>query len=154
MGWSATPSFAEAGGIYQSKTGRVWQHGLEQVGGTQAVPGHLRPALAALYCADITAELVESLATAGATSAPVVVEGPLARNVVFYTALSAWLVGRRVLRSTDSLEGTARGAWMLADWPERARLSSWYEPIPIPASALQLELAKYRTTRRMDEDAP
>ena len=145
QGWAATPSFAEAG-PYQGQQGRVWQDGWAQAGGTQAVPAHLRPALAALYCADITAELVASLAT-GDASAPVVVEGPLAGNVVYTTALSAWLAGRRVLRSTDALEGTARGAWMLADWPARARLSGWYEPLPVVGPDLRQRLQRYRDQR-------
>jgi hypothetical protein len=111
------------------------------------VPAHLRPALAALYCADITAELVASLASGDAASAPVVVEGPLAGNVVYNTALSAWLAGRRVLRSTDALEGTARGAWMLADWPARARLSGWYEALPVVGPDLRQRLHRYQDQR-------
>jgi sugar (pentulose or hexulose) kinase len=146
QGWAATPSFAEAG-PYQGQQGRVWQHGLVQPAGAQAVPAHLRPALAALYCADITAELVASLASGDAASAPVVVEGPLAGNVVYNTALSAWLAGRRVLRSTDALEGTARGAWMLADWPARARLSGWYEALPVVGPDLRQRLHRYQDQR-------
>jgi L-fuculokinase len=145
-GWAATPSFAEAGPC-QGQQGRVWQHGQALAGGTQAVPAHLRPALAALYCADITAELVASLISGNAASAPVVLEGPLAGNPVYTTALSAWLAGRRVLRSTDALEGTARGAWMLADWSARARLSGWYEPLPVVGHGLQQRLHRYRDLR-------
>lgn len=148
QGWLATPCFSDAGGPYQGQPGRVWQHGQALAAGVAGVPAHLRPALAALYCADITAELVTSLATGEAASAPVVVEGPLAGNGVYNTALSALLAGRRVLRSTDALEGTARGAWMLADWPARARLSGWYEPLPAVGDELRQRLHRYRDQRR------
>jgi len=147
QGWSATPSFCEAGGPNQGQQGRVWQHGLALADGIRAVPAHLRPALAALYCADITAELVQSLIAGDAAPAPVVVEGPLAGNVVFNAALSAMLGGRALLRSSDALEGTARGAWLLADWPKRAGLKGWYEPSPQASNETQQKLARYRKGR-------
>ncbi len=147
QGWAATPCFSDAGGPYQGKLGRVWQHGQPVAQGVVGVPAHLRPALASLYCAEITAELVESLATSETALAPVVLEGPLASNVVYTTVLSALLAGRRVLRSTDALEGTARGAWMLADWPARARLSGWYEPLSVVEHGLRDRLQFDRSNR-------
>ena len=55
-------------------------------------------------------------AQAATTVAPVILEGPLALNLAHAAAMAALLPSRPVLRSTDPLEGTARGAWMLAHW--------------------------------------
>jgi len=147
QGWGATPCFSQAGGPYQGRPGQVWQRYQALAAGISGVPAHLRPALAALYCADITAELVRSLDTADAPSPPVVLEGPLAGNAVYTSALSALLLGRALLRSTDALEGTARGAWMLTDWPARAALSGWCESLPSVEPGLQQSLLDYRLRR-------
>lgn len=137
QGWSVTPSFADSGGPFQGQKGQVWLHGQPVAGGVSSVPLHLRPALAALYCAEVTAQLVESIAPADAAASTVVIEGPLASNEVYNASLHAFLGRRRLLRSEDDLEGTARGAWMLADWSARAGLSSWYEPLTdIPPAIL------------------
>jgi sugar (pentulose or hexulose) kinase len=73
-----------------------------------------RATLAALYGAQVTAWLVDRLGGLG----PVVVEGPFAHNPV-YTQVLAQLCGPApVFTSTDTLEGTARGAWMLTHWTE------------------------------------
>ena len=80
----------------------------------------LRAALAALYCADMTMLLIEDLVPRESTSPqakrPVILEGPLAGNAAYLAALSAALQPRSLLQSADTLEGTARGAWMLAWW--------------------------------------
>jgi L-fuculokinase len=144
QGWAVTPSFAESGGPHQGSRGRIWQHGKPWAPGIAGVPQHLRPALAALYGAHMTAELVESLSTNNAAPAPVVVEGPLADNEVYGAGLSACLGHRELLRSTDALEGTARGAWMLADWPARAGLAGWYEALPVVPDSTRRRLARYR----------
>ncbi len=129
QGWSVTPSFADSGGPFQGHQGQVWRYGQLEAGGVINVPLHLRPALAARYCAEVTAQLVDSIAPAGANTSAVVVEGPLAGNEVYRSSLHACLGRRKLLRSVDELEGTARGAWMLADWSARAGLSSWYEAL-------------------------
>lgn len=136
QGWATTPSFAESGGPYQGQLGQILRHGVPWAQGISGVPQHLRPALAALYCADITAELIQNLSDSDSGSQPasVIIEGPLADNEAYGASLSARLGHRALLRSTDPLEGTARGAWMLADWTTRAGLASWYRPLPaVPA---------------------
>ena len=47
---------------------------------------------------------------------PIVIDGPLAHNAVATTLLAALLPEAEVHISKDTVEGTARGAWMLAHW--------------------------------------
>jgi L-fuculokinase len=117
-GWMALPSFARAGGPFAGRAGLVLRRGATVDGGVSAVPERLRPALATIYCACLVALLVDDLAghDAAVTTAPVILEGPLALNRAYGPAMAALLPSRPVLRSTDPLEGTARGAWMLARW--------------------------------------
>ena len=117
-GWMALPSFAEAGGPFAGRPGRILHRGTVVDAGASAVPERLRPAVATLYCACVGALLVDDLAgpDAATTVAPVILEGPLALNLAYGPAMAALLPSRPVLRSTDPLEGTARGAWMLAHW--------------------------------------
>ncbi len=93
-----------------------------------------RSALAALYCAQSTAALVEALwrqpaepvLTAGAKALPhrVIVEGPLAHNALYLALLqqllAASVLGSNCLASDDATEGTARGAWLLAQWGQQS----------------------------------
>ena len=125
-GWMALPSFAEAGGPFAGRPGRILHRGALVGAGVSAVPERLRPALATLYCACLGAMLVDDLAgpEAATTVAPVILEGPLALNLAHGPAMAALLPSRPVLRSTDPLEGTARGAWMLAHW---------HSPIEVPS---------------------
>ena len=113
-GWQALPAFADAGGPWRGRRGRLTRRGGPVA--SADVPAALRPALASWYCAVVSHDRVRALGEHG----PVIVEGPLARNAAFTTALSALLGGGRPLhRSTDALEGTARGAWRLARWADR-----------------------------------
>jgi sugar (pentulose or hexulose) kinase len=75
-GCLALPSFASAG-PYAGRPGR--QEGAEGLGGAQ------RAALATLYSALMTAQLIESLGTAG----EIFIDGPLARNPLFAGLLGA-----------------------------------------------------------------
>ena len=50
----------------------------------------------------------------------VVIEGPLASNVVYMAALQTLLPDHTCQASTDTLEGTARGAWLLTRWGNNA----------------------------------
>ena len=75
-GCMALPSFASAG-PYSGRVGRV--EGADDLGPTQ------RAALATLYSALMTAQLIESLGTAG----EIFVDGPLARNPLFAGLLAA-----------------------------------------------------------------
>jgi L-fuculokinase len=122
QGWTALPSFAQGSGPFAGRGGRVLRQGQVMADGPAAVPQALRPALAALYCANLAALLVEDLAgrDAPASTAPVILEGPLSNNPAFAAAMAALLPARPLLRSVDPLEGTARGAWMLAHWDDPA----------------------------------
>ena len=74
------------------------------------------PVLAAQACAGTTAQLV--LGMQGSNAQTVMVEGPMAANSDYMIALANLLPTHAVWRSTDPLEGTARGAWMLAHWEQ------------------------------------
>ncbi len=133
--WQALPGFAEAGGPFQGQTGRLLHAGRP----ADEVPAALRPALASLYCAQMSQQLVQAISSQG----PVILEGPLAHNPAYGAALSALLGADRPLwRSVDALEGTARGAWLLArrDQPEAAsteRLALMAPPPEALASAVR-----------------
>ena len=140
-GWMALPSFAESGGPFAGRPGRVLHRGAVVDAGVAAVPERLRPALATLYCACLGALLVEDLAGPDAATAvaPVILEGPLALNLAYGPAMAALLAPRPVLRSTDPLEGTARGAWMLARWQspiEPVSAGAALQPVTCDDSAL------------------
>jgi hypothetical protein len=92
-----------------------------------------RAALAALYCAQITAWLVARLWHGVPTQRSVVVEGPLAHNAVYLAVLQALMPQTRCLASHDAMEGTARGAWLLSRWGTAAAVQ--LEPVPVAALA-------------------
>jgi len=77
----------------------------------QALSPAQRATLAALYCAQMTAERVMALAG----PSPVVVDGPLARNPVYVALLAERLPGH-ACRVADEADGTLRGAWALTRW--------------------------------------
>lgn len=114
----AIPSFAPQGGPFAGCTGHV-QRGGQIVKGALSLhlPPAERAALAALYCAQLTAWLTLHLwQGSGQAAGRVVVEGPLAGNPVYLQLLQALLPQHLCQASADDLEGTARGAWMLARW--------------------------------------
>ncbi len=117
-GWQALPSWSDSGGPFVGRRGQLLRRGRPVIDGPAALPAALRPALAALYCARVSALLIDELLPATAAGAPaVIVEGPFAHNEAFCSVLAAHLRGRsRLLRCTDDIEGTARGAWLLAHW--------------------------------------
>ncbi|MDP4299307.1 FGGY-family carbohydrate kinase [Leptothrix discophora] len=112
QGWLALPAHAESGGPYAGRQPQLLRHGSVVEAGLACVPAALRPALAALYCAQLTAERVTQLDGGGAPR-PLVLEGPLAGNAAWLRALAGLCPGRPLLRPDDELEGTARGAWLL-----------------------------------------
>jgi sugar (pentulose or hexulose) kinase len=120
-GWMALPAFAPGGGPFAGQQGNVLRHGEPASGGIATVPPRLRPALAALYCANVSALLVSDLAhrdAVAAASSPVIMEGPLAHSAAYRLAMASAVAPRPLWRSIDPLEGTARGAWMLAHWDD------------------------------------
>jgi len=127
-GWVAHPAFVSSGGPFIGREGVVSRQGQVCPQGPLAVPTALRPALASLYCAEVSALLLQQIS--GASKADVIVEGPLADNPVFGLALAALLAPRRLCRSSDPVEGTARGAWLLGRWPNAA---AWQAGIDVLA---------------------
>ncbi|APW44630.1 hypothetical protein RS694_00870 [Rhodoferax saidenbachensis] len=113
----ATPSFAEHGGPFMGRQGQVLRGGqaLPRPWSAALPPGQ-RAALAALYCAQTTAWLVDRLWERVQRPRTLVVEGPLAQNPLYLTLLQALLPDSQCLVSHDDLEGTARGAWALCRW--------------------------------------
>ncbi len=111
-GVMAVPGFEQQGGPFRGHEGRV-----VDLQGPVAL-GDLSPSeratLAATYCAQVTTWAVDELGGSG----PVVVEGPFAHNAVYTRALAQLCGASPVFTSTDALEGTARGAWMLTHWTE------------------------------------
>ncbi|MFM7698621.1 MAG: FGGY family carbohydrate kinase [Limnohabitans sp.] len=135
-GWRATPSFCEAGGPFSGQPGKVWQH--DHAVALEDVPFNLRPALAAWYAAETSVHIIRHL-SADPTS-PVILEGPLSYNEAYVAAMAALLDTYAVWRSTDELEGTARGAWMLAQWPQRQSFQTGLSLVK-PLSSVQHLLA-------------
>jgi sugar (pentulose or hexulose) kinase len=118
----ALPAFAAQGGPFAGRAGSV-------VRGAQALPmptGTVltevqRAALAALYCAQMTCWLIQALWGSNLGAHRVIVEGPLAHNPVYLGALQALLPGANCFASVDTVEGTARGAWCLAQDADAAQ---------------------------------
>lgn len=124
QGWLCLPTFVDAGGPYAGRRPNLLLRG-ERVGTTtDRVPAALRPALAAFYCALLIDEGVRRL-DGGGSARPVILEGPLASNPALRRALVGLLCDRRILLPQDELEGTARGAWLLASQHEAGASSTW-----------------------------
>lgn len=89
-----------------------------------------RATLAAMYCALHTAWLVKKLWRGSSlVSRSVIVEGPLTKNTLYLRILQALLPEYSCLSSTDVLEGTARGAWLLSRWNTKPRVQ-FLQPAP------------------------
>lgn len=87
-----------------------------------------RATLAALHTARQTACIVRELGAIG----PLTVDGPFASNPVYLSAL-AGLVDD-VHASSDPIEGTARGAWVLARWTDPRATPPMVVPVPVVSS--------------------
>jgi sugar (pentulose or hexulose) kinase len=103
----AWPSFAQQGGPFIGRAGGVTARG--DAIDTASLSPPQRATLAALYCAQVTALLLQRLGGPDA----VVLEGPFADNPVYTQCLAALRPAQALHVSTDTVEGTARGAWML-----------------------------------------
>ncbi len=119
----AYPAFSRQGGPFSQRAGYVERAGTRLEG---MLSDHLdagdRATLATLYCAQVTVWLLLQL-WSEESACEVIVEGPLARNTLFLQVLQGLMPDCMCSASTDALEGTARGAWMLAQ-PGAARRSS------------------------------
>lgn len=112
----ALPAFAAQGGPFAGRRGELLLRGQPlSAPPAQALDAPQRAALAALYCAQLSAWLIAALWRARATAGlRVIVDGPFAHNRNYLQALQALLPGARCCASVDPVEGTARGAWQLA----------------------------------------
>jgi L-fuculokinase len=97
----AVPSFEDQGGPFRAQHGRI-------VGDVPNAPRH-RAALAAMYCALMTDFCLTMLAARG----DIILEGRLASNAAFASALAALRQPQPVFRSPDET-GTLRGAVSLS----------------------------------------
>lgn len=106
------PGFERQGGPFREREGQL----LDAAGSCQL--GDLSPAeratAAAMYVAQMTAYLVDRLGGAQ----PMLLEGPFAHNPVIVEVLAALLPAAALQVVDDGLEGTLRGAAMLANWTE------------------------------------
>ena len=128
----ALPSFAHQGGPFADRVGTLEQGGqeLDKSQASQLLTSE-RATLPATYCAQLTAWFIHYLwAGSAAQQSRVVVEGPLAHNTVFMQVLQNILPDSRCLSSTDALEGTARGAWLLSRWGS-APTQQTLQPVPV-----------------------
>jgi sugar (pentulose or hexulose) kinase len=127
----ALPSFSHQGGPFADRVGTLEQGG-QVLDETQAprLNAPERATLAAIYCAQLTAWLIHYLWAGTAKKSRVVVEGPLAHNPVFMQVLQSILPGSWCLSSTDALEGTARGAWLLSRWGSEP-VQQALQPVPV-----------------------
>lgn len=113
----ALPSFAAQGGPFCGRGGsiRCGSDVFNDVLSAKLSEGQ-RAALAAMYCAQTTAWLVQRLWSGNSLARTVLVEGPLARNAMYLRVLQLLMRGTHCWVSHDPVEGTARGAWMLSRW--------------------------------------
>ncbi len=109
-GVMALPAWSAQGGPFMGRRGEVVDGG-GAIDVSALAPAE-RATLASLYVAQVTAWMIEHL---GGT-APVVLDGPIARNPVVCGVLAALLPPHAVHVNVDELEGTARGAWVLSRW--------------------------------------
>jgi L-fuculokinase len=102
----ALPAFSDQGGPFAGRIGRI-------EGDAPATP-KARAALATLYAALMTAQLLERLEAPG----DLIVEGGFTRSPAFAAVLARLMPGRRVVIAPMSA-GAAAGAALLAHWGEQ-----------------------------------
>ena len=121
-GAQALPSFTGQGGPYARRKGEI----------RGAIADADRPALATLHIALMTDDLLTRL---GSNKGDLVIEGSFGRNRVYCGVLAALRPGQRVLVSPDQ-SGTARGAALLADWPNAPDLPTDHQATPLVLGGL------------------
>jgi len=149
----AVPAFANQGGPFMTQQGYLLRNG--QPCALQTLTGAERSALAALYCAQMTAWLVHCLRPetqsdgdkpcavdeSALEDCRLVVEGPLASNRLYMGLLQSLLTRYTCLASVDELEGTARGAWLLSRWSNNPGTSGAVNPPSFLQAVQPLHLA-------------
>ena len=107
-GAMALPSFTGQGGPYAKRKGEI-------IG---SIADADRPALATLHIALMTDDLLTRL---GAAKGDLVIEGSFGKNAAYCATLAALRPAQNVIVSADQ-SGTARGAMLLAHWPQAPEL--------------------------------
>jgi sugar (pentulose or hexulose) kinase len=126
----ALPAFSEQGGPWRGRPGRI-------EGALPDRPG-ARSALASLYAALVTDELLSRLGVTGA----VIVDGPFAANPVWCAALAELRSEPGVLVSDAA--SAAAGAALLAAWPEVPAPRSRPAPPAVPPLGMPAYRACWR----------
>jgi hypothetical protein len=134
-GLMALPAWSAQGGPFMGRSGQVVDPG-GPVDASTLAPAE-RATLAALYVAQVTAWMIEHLEG----TAPLVLDGPIARNPVVCGVLAALLPPHAVQVNVDELEGTARGAWVLSRWTGTRAWAPKVEPVAAPED---LDLKSYQ----------
>lgn len=144
-GLMVLPGFAHQGGPFRELAGAVVDATGQAVDLDTLTPSE-RATLGALYCAQVTAWIIDKLGGIG----PIVVDGPFSENGVYVGALSTLQEEMSVYASNDALEGTARGAHELAHWTEPAYRAADVKRV-LPVHAARLLGAFKRWTARVEQ---
>ena len=161
-GWLALPGSDAGPNTLFGQAGEIVRGDQPMGVAPQVVPLHLRPALAALYCAMMTTRILLDLlppalrahAPQGDDASVVILEGPLADNPAYAAALSALLAPLAVVRSQDEVEGTARGAWLSTRWAMPPHGRDAYASVPPPAAPVVQRLQeRFRRWSTVADDA-
>jgi sugar (pentulose or hexulose) kinase len=145
----AWPSFAQQGGPFIGHQARVTERGVV-IDAAAVLSDEQRATLGALYCAQVTALLLQRL---GGPEA-VMLEGPFAANPVFTECLAALRPGKALHVSTDAIEGTARGAWLLARSASKPPWQVHARRVAAPADAATVQAHHQRWLATLEPDGP
>lgn len=142
----AMPAFSRQGGPFSGHRGHVeWEGRLLGGAPSQHLDASTRSALAAMYCAQVTTWLIGRLWAQAeeigniekpVASDTIIVDGPLSHNAVYLRVLQSLNPARHCFASRDDLEGTARGAWLLANWTTRQSASYLAASVTKPIAGL------------------
>ncbi|PXW99420.1 sugar (pentulose or hexulose) kinase [Sphaerotilus hippei] len=144
----ALPAFVHQGGPFGERPGEVREAG-RRIDAVSTLDAAERATLGALYCAQVTAWLIEHLRA----PAPVVVDGPFAGNPVYVRALAALLDGAELSVSADPLEGTARGSWLLSRWTALQAPAPRLQPVAPSAAGAALRAYHARWLTLLPDEA-
>ncbi|MBB3212488.1 sugar (pentulose or hexulose) kinase [Herbaspirillum sp. Sphag1AN] len=127
----ALPSFADCGGPFAGKVGRLL--------GPLPASAAQRYAMATLYCVLMTEYCLELLDV----QTPVVVEGSFTANP-YFAPLLASLAGTPAVYCSSDNSGTTAGGWLLHHWQENERSAQ----LTLPAVATPLPLRGWQAYRQ------
>ena len=122
-GTQALPSFTGQAGPYAKRQGEI----------TGPIAAADRAALATLHVVLMTDDLLTRL---GVKTGDLVIEGSFGRNAAYCELLAALRPSQTVLVSPDQ-SGTARGAALLAQWPQNQVIPADYASKPLALPGLE-----------------